>query len=167
MSQPGRPTSSGRSLAPLAFMSLNFTPDFVPCWKLPKLLFCSVLPDVIVTANPAAASAGWSVFATPLQIVLPDGLDCVHVACSTSQTTYLPGFNENEYAPDASVVLNANVVSPLSRTPLPLLSVYARMSQPRWFPSRRSSVVPLAFRSLNFTPDFVPCWKLPKLLFCS
>src|SRR5262249_61663603 len=79
MSQPGRPTSSGRSLAPLAFMSLNFTPDFVPCWKLPKLLFCSVLPDVIVTANPAAASAGWSVFATPLQIVLPDGLDCVHV----------------------------------------------------------------------------------------
>src|SRR5215831_17105616 len=118
MSQPGRPGSPA-SLVPSPFRSLNFTPDFVPCWKLPKLLFCSVLPDVFVTANPAAASAGWSVFATPLQIVLPDGLDCVHVACSTSQTTYLPGFNENEYAPEPSVVVDVNVVSPLSRTPLP------------------------------------------------
>src|SRR5262249_35252355 len=106
MSQPGRPTSSGRSLAPLAFMSLNFTPDFVPCWKLPKLLFGSVLPDVIVPSNPAAASSGWTVSATPLQFALPlhDALPIF--ACSTSQTTYLPGFNENEYAPDASVVVD-------------------------------------------------------------
>src|SRR5262249_46153656 len=119
MSQPGMPTSSGRSLAPLAFMSLNFTPDFVPCWKLPKLLFGSVLPDVIVTANPAAASAGWSVFATPLQIVFPVSLDCAPDTCTLSLHDAFPIFNENEYAPEPSVVLNANVVSPLSRTPLP------------------------------------------------
>src|SRR5262249_18418529 len=123
MSQPGRPTSSGRSLAPLAFRSLNFTPDFVPCCKLPKLLFCSVLPAVFVSANPAAASAGWSVFATPLQIVLPDGLGCVHLACTHSHTTYLPGFTETESSSVPFLGLHRNLLSFPTRRSSDLVSV--------------------------------------------
>src|SRR5262245_42466376 len=89
ISQPDRPRSSGRSRVPFAFTSLNFVPDLVPCWKFPNRLPVSVLPDVMVTAKPPFPTPAAGLIAEHLLLL---GADWNHVACSTSQTTYLPGF---------------------------------------------------------------------------
>ena len=49
----GVPFSRGRRAG-----RLNLTPDFVPCWKLPKVFPELVPPPVTVIAYPCFASAG-------------------------------------------------------------------------------------------------------------
>src|SRR5262245_64881820 len=86
------PISPGRSRTPFAFRSLNFVPDFVPCWKLPNRLPVSVLREVIVTAKPPAPTPAPGLIAEHLLLL---GADWNHVACSASQTTYFPGLSES------------------------------------------------------------------------
>ncbi len=116
---------------------------------MPKSLFASTWPDVRLIAYPPGASpaiATHFVFA---------GRDCVQPPWRTSQTTYLPGFSESEYVPAAPVVAEAAIVdSPAWSTPSPLVSAYARMTQPERTGSPWSRT-PLRLMSSNFRPDFV------------
>src|SRR5206468_1239702 len=108
------------------------------------------------------------------------GFDWNQFVCKTSQTTYLPGSRLSEYEPTTVPTVDvvedsAMVVSPRSRTPLPFVSLYARITQllsptsssllPAMLSTPSASRLPSALTSLNLTPDFVPCWKLPKSLF--
>src|SRR5262245_56244683 len=56
------------------------------------------------------------------------------------------------------------VVSPAWRVPSPLGSEEGRVVQAESPTSPGRSRTPFAFRSLNFVPDLVPCWKLPNRL---
>ena len=68
------------------------------------------------------------------------------------------------YVPSSPVVAWApRTFSSLSRMPFPFASTKAKICQPGR-PGSPASFTPLAFRSWNFMPVFVACWKLPKSL---